>query len=162
MAGAYGQKVEDKRRDLRGEMIVDPGDAPFPARTAAFIPPEIADAGTALQGKLGQGWSVSPGLPVTLASGQVLAPDWQCVDASDKAVHVEVFHRWHVGPLRRRLQQIKDGAVPQPWILAIDRGLLKKKDHRDLADDPLIANEALLFSSMPTANMLAKAILARL
>ena len=105
-------KVEDKRRDLRGELVVDPGDAPFPARTAAFIPPEIAAAGQALSDKLGSEWSVEPGLPVTLPSGQMLAPDWQCGGPGDRQVVVEVFHRWHAGPLRRRLQHRRKGELP--------------------------------------------------
>ena len=149
--------LRDQRRDLNGDMLIEPMDAEFVPRHGAFIPPEVSQAGEQLAMKLGDGWQVAPGVPQSLPDGRLIAPDWQCDGPQGERVQIEVFHRWHAGMLRQRLQQLAE--LPGgTWLLAVDRALLKKKEHIDLADHPHLATNGLLFSGMPTANKLAQTL----
>jgi predicted nuclease of restriction endonuclease-like RecB superfamily len=148
--------LRDQRRDLHGDMLVEPHDAEFLPRSGAFIPPEISQAGEQLAVKLGPGWQVHPGVPVSLPSGRLIAPDWECTGPAGEQLQVEVFHRWHAGMLRQRLQSVEE--LPGGcWLFAVDRGLLKKSEHADLKEHPTMHSNGLLFSGMPTANKLAQA-----
>lgn len=92
---------------------------------------------------------------------EILTPDLSLVFSGnpgdgEKRVYVELFHRFHVGALRRRLAQMpvpKNGAT---YVLGVDRALAKRKEIARLLKQSAHFNRlGFLFSEVPRAEQLA-------
>ncbi|GAA4892921.1 DUF790 family protein [Ferrimonas pelagia] len=86
--------------------------------------------------------------------GRLIFPDFTLQHRSGVIVYLEIFHRWHRGPLTQRLEELEK--MKEPLILAIDRFLLKG-DWQDSIDS-LDNNRHFLFSEYPTVSRLKKTL----
>ncbi|WP_315983886.1 DUF790 family protein [Aliamphritea spongicola] len=68
--------------------------------------------------------------------GRLIFPDFTLQHTSGVTVYLEIFHRWHRGPLIQRMEELEK--MKEPLILAIDRYLLKglpSGDRQDALED---------------------------
>ena len=82
--------------------------------------------------------------------GELIFPDLSFRRSSDgRLVHLELFHRWHRGPLDRRLELLREH--PElPLILGIDRALADDDAFQALLDrDPDFERRIYRFRDFP-------------
>ena len=58
-------------------------------------------------------------------SGEMIFPDLSFENKDGKVFHLELFHRWHMAPLIRRLEECED-PVFENLVVGVDRGLITK------------------------------------
>ncbi len=121
-------------------------------RYLAHIPQEVAH----LTQALAEAWpeahvGEAPLLP--LGGGELAVPDLE-VRVGGRAIAVELFHRWHEATLDRRLKRLATPGLP--LVIGVDRALAKRRP--GLADHPVMARQGFLFSDLPTAKAVRKAV----
>jgi predicted nuclease of restriction endonuclease-like RecB superfamily len=101
--------------------------------------------------KMVKHWTLTTHRPCLQIRGQDLAfPDLAFKDCEGRIVHLELFHRWHSGPLRDRLAALK--TCPElPLIIGVDRALA---DAGDIAEQigaaKALGQRAFLFRDYPS------------
>ena len=89
---------------------------------------------------------------LTLEGGRMIFPDFAFhpVQGGDP-VFLELFHRWHASQLDDRLRESREGRIPQPLLLGVDRSLLKKDGllAAQLNDDGYFQSHGFLFRDFP-------------
>ncbi len=124
-----------------------------------YVPEEIEVLIKTL-GEKNPDWQCDDQAPLLVVDkGEIIAPDLR-IQTDDNVHVIEFFHRWHALPLRRRLEQIKQGQAKQ-LLLGIDRSILKRKEFADLAGDPLLEERGFLFSNFPSPSAIRKCIKAQ-
>ncbi len=99
------------------------------------------------------GWSIDPSPPPRITGARGLAvPDFALVPESGPPVVVELFHRWHRGPLLARLEELIEQPDPE-LFLGVDRALAR--------DPELLAQleahpQVFLFRGFPTVRTLRR------
>ena len=122
-----------------------------------YIPDEVTGLLERLQ-KQCPDWQCDDQAPlVNLANGEILVPDLR-IKTDTHSYAVEFFHRWHANMLRRRLQQMERGELPDYLVIGVDRSVLKKKDFKDLAEHPLLEQRGFLFSDFPSPTAIKKCL----
>jgi predicted nuclease of restriction endonuclease-like RecB superfamily len=117
-------------------------------RPSGFIPEEIAAFASDLEG-----WTVDPAPDVrNVGVSDVAVADFT-LHRSDVTVAVELFHRWHRGPLERRLIALE--VKPDPFlVLGVDRALLDG----ELRSRVETSDQVFVFSDVPSKRALAKVL----
>lgn len=123
-----------------------------------FVPAELRDWLGQLAGRL-PGWSPADPEPLLLPGGELVLPDLALADA-DGIIAVELFHRWHLRPLRTRLDQAAAGALPG-LLIGVDRALSRLAEARPLLEHPAMSSHGFLFSDLPAPRALAEALARR-
>lgn len=104
-------------------------------------------------------WNIVGETPFLDGGGQeLLFPDLSFRGPGGEIVHLELFHRWHAGPLPRRLDWL--AAHPQmPLALGIDRAVQANPAiAARLESDPLFARRTFLFRDFPTPTAVRKCL----
>jgi len=124
----------------------------------AYQPEELRD----LIGVLGDkcpDWELDdePAL-LTLPGGELVVPDLAlAVPERDQRLLIELFHRWHMSALARRVALLESGKAPG-LVLGVDRALAKLKDSKPLVERAEATGRAFLFSGYPTATALKRLV----
>ncbi len=119
---------------------------------SAYVPEEIQLFHRDFQAK-GEGWTiVASESPLRLDGGEHIFPDLSFRNGEGRVVHLELFHRWHAGPLVRRLEQLT--AQPDlPLILGVDRAVAARKEAREALEAcPCFEERGFLFRDYPTVD----------
>ncbi len=117
---------------------------------SAYVPEEILLFHRHFQEKVTD-WRIVGHTPFLRIHGQeVVFPDLSFEHEGGSLVHLELFHRWHGGPLLRRLEQVR--ACPDlPLILGVDRSLSRESSAETaLADNRWFVERGFLFRDYPT------------
>ena len=118
-----------------------------------YIPSELSDFAAAFNKSKG-GWKIEPGSALVDLGGQEFCfPDWEVKKGKEKVV-VELFHKWHRGPLVGRLKTLLK-RPNRSFILGISRKLAKDsevKEALERAKEQGIGH--FLFTDLPTARAL--------
>ena len=118
---------------------------------SGYIPEEIRLFHRTFNDKQAK-WQITGETPFIDGGNQELIfPDLSFVSTeTGKIFHIELFHRWHAGGVRSRIELLKN--APQlPLLLGIDRALVKNDEDFDqlFADAPEIKERCWLFSDFP-------------
>jgi predicted nuclease of restriction endonuclease-like RecB superfamily len=146
--GGQGTLTLDHRTGLPGQRL-----------SAGFVPPELRELITDLTAKLPTWTFVEPTL-LPLPSGEIVVPDL-AVQAGDRTVQIELFHRWHGSALARRLDHIEAGRLPD-LVIGVERGLAKLKEHQPQTARPGFAAAGFLFTDIPVVRAVKEAVERRL
>ena len=92
----------------------------------AYVPDEIQLFSQQLSKKLPE-WELTSSADFVPQVGESLCfPDYLLTHSSGKTVSLELFHTWHVAPLRSRLEQL-DSQNGSPLLIGINRSLLNNE-----------------------------------
>jgi len=142
------------RTTARLELSADlglPGDNAF----LGHVPAEVRQLSAAIVARQTD-WTVADAQLLPLPTGELVVPDLQVTVA--RSVHpVELFHRWHGHALRRRLDQLAQGLMPQ-LVIGVDRALVRSPSDAALAEHPAFLRHGFLFTDIPTPRGLVQAI----
>lgn len=125
---------------------------------SAYVPDEIQLFHRDFQAKE-TGWTIfGAEKPLHLAGGEFIFPDLSFRNEAGKEVHLELFHRWHAGPLVRRLEQL--AAEPQlPLILGVDRAVASRREAKEALEQcPWFEERGFLFRDYPTVDRTRKCL----
>ncbi len=122
------------------------------SRWLGFVPDEVKSLHDQLATESAVTLQESPLLP--LPSGELVVPDLT-LTIDGRTVHLELFHRWHHAALKRRLGQL--AGLPE-LLIGVDRAISKRPEFAGLADDARFAKRGFLFSDLPTARIVMRAI----
>lgn len=125
---------------------------------SAYVPEEIQLFHRDFQAK-GQGWSiVASERPLRLEGGEHIFPDLSFQNGEGRVVHLELFHRWHAGPLVRRLHQLAEH-TDLPLILGVDRAVAARKEAKEALEGcPWFEERGFLFRDYPTVERTRKCL----
>ena len=121
---------------------------------SAFVPEEIRLFHRSFRDKV-ENWTIvgeTPFMQIKEEQGQeIIFPDLSFQGPRKKdLVHLELFHRWHAGQLRRRLDQL----VRNPkikLIIGVDRSLVRSKQaEEDICNHPYFQENGFLFRDFPS------------
>ncbi|MBF0107779.1 MAG: DUF790 family protein [Magnetococcales bacterium] len=123
------------------------------AHTTAYIPPEFERFALKFAEE-NKDWTLLPDPHLLhLKGSDLIAVDFTFRHGDGQMVHLEMFHRWHKGPLLRRLQQFD---TPGPvadlanLAIAVDRGLAKDPTLADaLEKSHYFQEHGFLFNEFP-------------
>lgn len=124
---------------------------------SAYIPEEIKMFVDLFRKTSGR-WKIVPDAPPFLKTdGQhFLFPDLSFSDGRF-LVHLELFHKWHGGQLKERLDFLEKNP-DFPLLIGIDRSLFPKREGGDSAirENPLYGKKIFLFSGFPGVERVLK------
>lgn len=132
---------------------------------SAFVPEEIRLFHRSFREKVDD-WEIvgeAPFMQIKDENGQELIfPDLSFQGPRKKdLIHLELFHRWHAGQLRRRLDQLASNSKHK-LIIGVDRSLVRSKQaEEDICSHPYFAENGFLFRDFPSVNRV-KALLEKL
>ena len=90
---------------------------------------------------------------LNLGGQNIVIPDIEITKAS-KSIYVELFHKWHVGQLKKRLSEI-DSNDKNCVILGVCSKLAKSKEMKPLLEESkYFAEFGLIYNDFPTAKKL--------
>lgn len=125
---------------------------------SAYVPEEVRLFASHFE-KTVEDWSFVAESPfLKRPKGRLIFPDFTLQHSSGVTVYLEIFHRWHRGPLIQRMEELEK--MKEPLILAIDRYLLKglpSGDRQDALED-LDNSRHFLFSDYPAVSRLQKTL----
>jgi predicted nuclease of restriction endonuclease-like RecB superfamily len=103
-----------------------------------------------------KGWRAEPGAEfVHIGRESYCFPDLTMTGEGGRRVQVELFHRWHAGQLRRRLQAL-DSSEVSGLRLGVSKNLAKSADVGTLLrDSPWFSRYGFIFSQFPTPRAVA-------
>ncbi len=111
---------------------------------SAFVPEEIKMFHRLFKEKI-KDWEITGDTPaIRLDGNEIMFPDLSFKHGKT-VVHLELFHRWHHGPLHKRLQYFNDNALPG-FIFGVDRAIA---DETELKNYHNIADRIFLFRDFP-------------
>ncbi len=90
----------------------------------AYVPDEIQMFSQQVSNKLPEWELTSSSDFVPLVGESLCFPDYLLTHISGKSVSLELFHKWHLIPLKSRLEQL-DAQQGSPLLIGINRSLLK-------------------------------------
>ncbi|MBN2451522.1 MAG: DUF790 family protein [Lentisphaeria bacterium] len=96
-------------------------------------------------------WRIVGHTPFLSMGGQELVfPDLSFEGSDGTCLHLELFHRWHAGPLLQRLRAL-DAQPALPLVIGVDRSLTRDAAIADaLEASPCFARRGFLFRDYPT------------
>lgn len=96
------------------------------SQTSAYVPEEFEIFAKQFN-KEGSDWKIrkNPTL-LNLAHQGLVVPDFSYRHKEGLTVHLELFHRWHAGPLQSRLEHLSKNKKPPPLAIGVDRALAKE------------------------------------
>ena len=103
-------------------------------RTSAYVPDSFEYFSTEFK-KSVKNWKIQGTLPLLNLGGQELVvPDFSFRHKSGLVVHLELFHRWHVSALQRRLPQLDGKGKKKSLAVGVDRALSKEPNTATLLE----------------------------
>ncbi|NRB39230.1 MAG: DUF790 family protein [Pseudomonadales bacterium] len=125
---------------------------------SAFVPEEVKLFAKHFEDTVEDWCFISETPFIKRPKGRLIFPDFSLEHKSGVIVYLEIFHRWHRGPLTQRLAELEQ--MKEPLILAIDRFLIKGdwQEQLDTVDD----SRHFLFSDYPAVSRLQKTLAAYL
>ena len=95
-------------------------------------------------------WKIKGQTPfIELAGGDIVFPDLSFEDEAGNVMHLELFHRWHMSQLIKRLDQGALEKVPN-LIVGVDRSLINKGGLKEtLEESEWFNNRGFLFRDFP-------------
>ena len=123
---------------------------------SAYVPEEIRIFHKTFAEK-GEEWKIVGETPFIEVgeegSQELIFPDLSFSDG-EKLVHLELFHRWHAGALRRRLEQLQD-RDDLDLLIGIDRSLLRSEDFKaEVEGHTYFESRGFLFNDFPPISRL--------
>ncbi len=120
----------------------------------AYVPEEIQKLSQQLTKKMPD-WKLTSSNEFLQLPGENLCfPDYIFKHISGKKVPVELFHKWHSGPLINRISQL-DEQKDEPLIIGINRSLLKNVDLANKLDSSKYFSQfGFIFKDIPTVTTL--------
>ena len=116
---------------------------------SSFVPEEIKLFHSQFKDKQEE-WNIKGQTPfMNLGEGEIIFPDLSFENHNGSVYHLELFHRWHMAPLIRRLDQ---GAMDQVenLIIGVDRSLINKGGLKEtLEESDWFAKRGFLFRDFP-------------
>ncbi len=135
---------------------------PYSNHFSAHIPEEVR-LFQSLFDEQSSGWTLAPAEDFVALPGDAYGfPDFTFThaSASEKTLALELFHGWHEGPLRHRLQQLESDSSyveSPPLLLGVDRKLTKDEALKAaLEASPYFQRWGFLFRDMPSPKPLLK------
>ena len=120
----------------------------------AYIPDEIQLFSKQLANKIPD-WEITSSADFIPLNGESLCfPDFLLKHSSGKKVSIELFHKWHVAPLKNRLEQLasQKGA---PLLIGINRSLLKDMQLAEQVENSMyFSHYGFFFREAPTISKL--------
>lgn len=111
---------------------------------SAIVPEEIKMFHRLFKEKI-KDWEITGDTPsVRLDGNEIMFPDLS-FKHGETAVHLELFHRWHRGPLHKRLSYFNINPLPG-FLFGVDRAIA---DEAELKNYPNIADRVFLFRDFP-------------
>jgi predicted nuclease of restriction endonuclease-like RecB superfamily len=100
-----------------------------------------------------EGWRITGQTPFLQGRGQEMVfPDLSFTRADGTVLHLELFHRWHAGPLRDRLRLVQE-RQDLPLILGVDVALVRDPEvEAALADSGWFQERGFTFRDYPTVS----------
>lgn len=147
-------KVQPKRAIKNLKLDQSSGLISHYQKLSAFVPEEVKMFAKHVEDTLDDWHFVSESPFIKRPKGRLIFPDFSLQHTSGVTVYLEIFHRWHRGPLTQRLSELED--IKEPLILAIDRFLIKGDWQESLED--LDASRHFLFSDYPAVSRLQKTL----
>jgi uncharacterized protein len=127
--------------------------------TTAYVPDEFKIFAKQFK-KEAVGWKVQKISPLLDLGKQELAiPDFSFRHESGQIVHLELFHRWHKGPMIRRLKHMDSIKKKIPLVIGTD--LFLKKDPptlKQLEGSVWFKNHGLSFNTFPPVKRVVKVL----
>ncbi|MCM8526653.1 MAG: DUF790 family protein, partial [Lentisphaeraceae bacterium] len=116
---------------------------------SSYVPEEIRLFHSAFKDKSDE-WEIIGQTPfINVGEGVVIFPDLSFKNKSGKIVHLELFHRWHMSQIVKRLDQISSEKFPD-LILGVDRSLINKGGLKEtLEETPWFQEKGFLFRDFP-------------
>ncbi|MCM8540739.1 MAG: DUF790 family protein [Lentisphaeraceae bacterium] len=116
---------------------------------SSYVPEEIRLFHTAFKDK-SEEWEIIGQTPfINVGEGEVIFPDLSFKNKKGKVVHLELFHRWHMSQIVKRLDQISLKKFPN-LILGVDRSLINKGGLKEtLEETPWFQERGFLFRDFP-------------
>ena len=116
---------------------------------SSYVPEEIRLFHSAFKDKSDE-WEIIGQTPfINIGEGEVIFPDLSFKNKSGKIVHLELFHRWHMSQIVKRLDQISSEKFPD-LILGVDRSLINKGGLKEtLEEAPWFQDRGFLFRDFP-------------
>ncbi|MBF0187355.1 MAG: DUF790 family protein [Magnetococcales bacterium] len=101
-------------------------------------------------------WKILEESPILdLGRQQISIPDLSFRHKSRRLAHLELFHRWHKGPLLQRLDRLEARKGRIPLILGVDRFLGKDDEVKArLEASPWFETHGFWFNAFPTVKRL--------
>ena len=117
----------------------------------AYVPDEIQLFSQQLSKKLPE-WELTSSADFVPLGGETLCfPDYLLTHSSGKTVSLELFHTWHVAPLRSRLEQL-DAQNGAPLLIGINRRLLNNEQLAEQVEaSKYFSRHGFFFRDAPTA-----------
>ncbi|NMA47883.1 MAG: DUF790 family protein [Lentisphaerae bacterium] len=105
-------------------------------------------------------WTIVTHTPFLAGPGnELIFPDLSFANSDGELMHLELFHRWHAGPLRERLDFLRRQPT-LPLLLGVDRSLCRKSSalETELTTDPAFVDRVFLFRDYPTVERTRKCL----
>ena len=120
----------------------------------AYVPDEIQIFSEQVSKKL-LDWELTTSLDFVPLVGESLCfPDFLLTHKSGKTVSLELFHRWHLNPLKSRLDQL-DSQQDSPLLIGINKSLINDDQLATQVNaSKYFASFGFIFSEVPTATKL--------
>ena len=85
-------------------------------------------------------------------------PDVTLTSSSGQKIHLEIFHRWHVGQLAHRLKSLND-APDQPLVIGVAEDIAEAKDIKNLlTQSEWFKVHGFIFKNLPTPKAVLEAL----
>ncbi len=145
-----------RRKAKRLILAHQAGLRPYVNHFLAHIPGEITLFETLFKERVPT-WTLRPGEDfITLPGDAYGFPDFTAVHPSGITAALELFHRWHGGPLKDRLTQLKSDP-PVPLLIGVERRLAKHPEVATLLQGSAYFNRwGFLFRDMPSPDAVGK------
>lgn len=105
-------------------------------------------------------WTIVTHTPFLAGPGnELIFPDLSFANSDGMLMHLELFHRWHSGPLRERLDYLRRQPA-LPLLLGVDRSLCRQDPtmEEELKTEPAFADRVFLFRDYPTVDKTLKCL----
>ena len=117
----------------------------------SYIPEEFSSIHAAFKKRESDWVLISWGEPLHFFEGEYISPDWKAVHSSGKEVYIEIFHKWHVGGLKRRIPKLDK---MKNLCVAYAKSIAKEIEN----EKNLYPERLLEFKDFPTATALEAAL----
>jgi len=120
-----------------------------------FVPDELLAFVEAFNTRQAGVWQASPGTEfVHLGRESYCFPDITIRDQKKRKIHIELFHRWHAGTLRGRIQTLEKIGFSE-LRLGVSKNLAKTAELKMLLEESAwFARFGFIFSEFPTPKLI--------
>ena len=152
-------KVKPEQRASTLELDQNSGLQSHYSVTTSYVPEEFKIFATQFKSEA-KGWKLQKISPLLdLGKHEIAVPDFSFRHESGIVVHLELFHRWHKGPLLQRLKHLSLLKATIPLVIGVDRFLTKDAStNSQLERSSWFQNHGLPFNSFPPVKRVVKSL----